>query len=544
MSGRRRALVALCVSAPVIVAVTLASGVGAHPGTPVNAVPTAQPKAVGIAPPDVVSPGLQLVPRAEGADPLENPSGDLAFYGYKNNGTMVPALGSNAEASKTEPDKNTYLVLKGQTGPDSHYYYGSHFVFQGHETGGAGYITRVNLDADAAHKVTVLATTDTNGSPVPTIDGSTWDPFAKKLLFTSESGANQSIIQLDANYKAGAKATDISGIVGRGAYEGVQTDKDGNLWLVEDAGGTTINGAKLPNSFVYRFVPNNKSDLTAGGKLQVLQVKSLRTGQPIIFHGSAEAEQAIFGGDIQDLHAYGKKFATSWVTIHDTAVDGTTPYDANALAKAKNGTPFKRPENGVFRPGTNFGEFYFSETGDTSATSPANDSSRSTTQLASPDNAFGGLGGIMRLSQKTPSSDSGVLSLAVKGDLQHTGFDNVTFWDRNNLAVVEDAGDGLHTQRNALDSGFLYDVSHAQPQAVRFLAEGRDPSATIDSGVQGTAAFQNEGDNEITGIHVSDGDPSKEGLLGAQIPQPFHDGWRVFWTQQHGNNVLWEIERG
>ena len=150
----------------------------------------------------------------------------------------------------------------------------------------------------------------------------------------------------------------------------------------------------------------------------------------------------------------------------------------------------------------------------------------------------------MRLSQKTPSSDSGVLSLAVKGDLQHTGFDNVTFWDRNNLAVVEDAGDGLHTQRNALDSGFLYDVSHAQPQAVRFLAEGRDPSATIDSGLQGTAAFQNEGDNEITGIHVSDGDPSKEGLLGAQIPQPFHDGWRVFWTQQHGNNVLWEIERG
>jgi hypothetical protein len=497
-----------------------------------------------MAPPNVLSPGLQNVARAEGADPLENPSGDLAFFGYKNNGPMVPSLGSNAEASKTEPDKNTYLVLRGQTGPDPYYYYGTHFVYQGHEGGGAGYITRVNLDGDAKHRVTVLATKDTGGNALPTIDGSTWDPFADKLLFTSESGSDQSIVQIDPNYSPGAAAQDISGIVGRGAYEGVQVDKDGNLWLVEDSGGTSISGAKLPNSFVYRFVPTNKNDLTAGGKLQVLQVTSLRNGQPIIFHGAAEAEQAIYGDDIRDLHTYGKKFKTTWVTIHDTAVDGTSAYDANALAKAKNGTPLKRPENGVFRPGTNFGEFYFSETGDTSATSPANDSSRSATQLPNPDNAFGGLGGLFRLSQKSPSSNTGVLTLAVKGDLSHTGFDNVSFWDRDHIAVVEDAGDTLHTQRNALDSGFLYDVSDPQPQAVRFLAEGRDPSATIDSGLSGTPNFNNEGDNEITGIHVSDGDASKAGLLGARVPTPFHGDWRVFWTQQHGNNVLWEIQRG
>jgi hypothetical protein len=76
---------------------------------------------------------------------------------------------------------------------------------------------------------------------------------------------------------------------------------------------------------------------------------------------------------------------------------------------------------------------------------------------------------------------------------------------------------------------------------VRILALGRDPSATIDSGLSGTSGFQNEGDNEVTGIHISDGDPSVNGLLGAKLPWPFHFGWRVFYTQQHGDNQTFEI---
>jgi hypothetical protein len=39
----------------------------------------------------------------------------------------------------------------------------------------------------------------------------------------------------------------------------------------------------------------------------------------------------------------------------------------------------------------------------------------------------------------------------------------------------------------------------------------------------------------------SDGDPSVGGILGAKNPTPFEDGWRVFYTQQHGDNVTWEI---
>jgi len=75
----------------------------------------------------------------------------------------------------------------------------------------------------------------------------------------------------------------------------------------------------------------------------------------------------------------------------------------------------------------------------------------------------------------------------------------------------------------------------------RIMAEGRDPSATIDSALLSTAGFQNDGDNETTGIHVSDGDPTVNGILGDKNPRPFHDGWRVFYTQQHGDNMTFEI---
>jgi secreted PhoX family phosphatase len=383
--------------------------------------------------------------------------------------------------------------------------------------------------------VTLLATKTADGQPIPDIDGSTWNPFAKKLLFTVEAGAQGAVLQADPDL--GGKVEDISNVFGRAGYEGIQADPAGNLWLVEDTGGASPSGttAKDPNSFVYRLVPKDKNDLTKGGALQALQVISSRTHQPITFQAidPTHPTGGIFTDDIKDLHTYGTSFETRWVTVHDTATDPSgKAFDANALAKAAKATPFKRPENGVFRPGNDFREFFFTETGDTNATSNAN-------------GAYGGWGGIFKLTQAHPSDDHGKLSIFINGDQAHTGLDNITFVDGSHVAVVEDAGDTLHTQRNALDSGYLLDVRAAYAhgiQPVRFLAEGRDPSATIDSAwsAQGNG-FQNEGDNEITGIHVSNGDPTVRGLFGTQEPHPFHDGWRFFWTQQHGDNYTWEI---
>src|SRR5690349_10898757 len=150
----------------------------------------AQVDSRGVTQPNVLSPGFIEFPAAQGSNKMENPTADVPYYGYNGNGTLVPdpavpqAPGHNTEASKTEPDKNTYLRLRGLHGADPNYRYGTHFLFQGHEAGKAGYITRINLDADPAHRVTLLATKLTNGQPIPAIDGSTWDPWAGRLLFT------------------------------------------------------------------------------------------------------------------------------------------------------------------------------------------------------------------------------------------------------------------------------------------------------------------------------------------------------------------------
>ena len=144
-------------------------------------VPTANTKSDGYAPASRLSSELAQIVVAQGSTKLENPSALTSYYGYDNDvlnaagqPQMLPTPTTNTEAQKTEPDKNTYLVFKrGLSGADPHYNYGSHFLFQGHEGGadGAGYITRINLDADAAHRVTLLATKDATGQPIATIDG-------------------------------------------------------------------------------------------------------------------------------------------------------------------------------------------------------------------------------------------------------------------------------------------------------------------------------------------------------------------------------------
>src|SRR6478735_7957431 len=123
------------------------------------------------------SPPVSETAVAWGSLALDGGTSAVPYYGY-DGFTAPTVLTQNVnEAHKTEPDKNTYLVLKnGQPGPDPNYDYGTHFLYQGHESGTPGVITRVNLDADQAHRATLLATTPAD------IDRSTWDPFAHRLL--------------------------------------------------------------------------------------------------------------------------------------------------------------------------------------------------------------------------------------------------------------------------------------------------------------------------------------------------------------------------
>jgi hypothetical protein len=513
-----------------VVAVVSAAGAMSDPsGLSLTTVANANTKSTGYAPPNILSPELKEIVVAQGAMRVENPDpSTVSYYGYDNDKlnsagqpVMVPVAGL-AEAHKTEPDKNTYLVFEnGLKGADPSYDYGTHFLFQGHESGAPGYITRINLDADAAHRVTVLATKDATGANLATIDGSTWDPWAQRLIFTTES-ANAPTYAATPDYPA--TITDLSGSIGRGGYEGIQNDSAGNLWIAEDIGGSNKAGggvARQPNSYIYRFTPQHPGDLLHG-KLEALQVLKA-PNDPITW----DDESAYPSADQTALHTYGNTFQTKWVLVHDTATS-TAAFNANALAKAAGATPFKRPENGLFRPGSKFREFYFDETGDTNAASPENDTA-------------GGWGSVMKLTQSSPTASTGTLTMFYKANQSTAAFDNVAFLSRNEITFVQDMGDGLHTSANALDSGWVLDLnvdySNAGNQPVRWLAEGRDPSATIDA----NTSTGNDGDNEITGATVSDGDPTVEGILGAKIPNLADRHWRWFWTQQHGDNNTWEV---
>jgi hypothetical protein len=107
----------------------------------------------------------------------------------------LPSPTHKVEATKTEPNKNTYLVSERRYGGDPTYNYGTHFLFQGHENrvNTQGILTRINLDADAAHRVTLLAEKDKNGVPLLPIDVSMWYPVPKRVLFSAERGTQGGI---------------------------------------------------------------------------------------------------------------------------------------------------------------------------------------------------------------------------------------------------------------------------------------------------------------------------------------------------------------
>lgn len=532
MSLKRR----FCVTATLGLAALVASSAGAR-DLRNDGVASANPRFDLVSQANDVAPGFTLYLQARGIADLENPSGVITKYGYLND--FPP---QTVEATKTEPDENTYLVLDHNPGgPTAGFDYGRHFLFQGHEVFGRdlAYITRINLDVpNPKHRITLLTPVGADGlTHYNSIDGSVWNPFTKTLLFTQEVGTTGGVIEIGADW--GSTARTLYGSLGRGGFEGIHVDDHGNLLVIEDVGGTSVNvnpadptsakAARIPNSFVYRFVPTTPGDLTAG-KLQALQVSI--NGQPVKFvpidatHPTGDA----FSDNQLKLHTLGASWPVKWVTIHDTAVDGTASFDANAAAKAAGATPFKRPENAQFLPGSGFQTFFFCPTGDTSTVSG------NVAALA----ARGAWGSIFRVDLDA-SRDTGTISIFYLGDSEHASFDNLTFASAKFLLATEDRGDGLHKQLNTLDSVWAFDVTDPDAAPVRLIALGRDAASTVDAHLldAGTPGYQNEGDNEPTGLLVSDGDPTIAGLLGAHVPDPAKVRW--FFTQQHGLNRTYEI---
>jgi hypothetical protein len=443
----------------------------------------------------------------------------LSNAGSCSNGTSLPTL--------TEPDQNLYVVLgKNPGGPDGHFDYGRNFLYQGHENGSPkAYITRINLDVPRgdAHGITLLTPVDSHGNTgFGSIDGSTYNPFTNTLLFTQEAGSNGGVIQVTANWPPVVNTLDA--FLGKGGYEGIHSDDQGNIYIIEDVGGKTsstttpidLRQGRQPNSFVYRFIPNNSNRIEDGGQLQALQV--IVDGKPIVFGGTTPAA---IDADIASvaqlkLHTPGTSYPIKWVTIHTSSAGDTVGFDANAAAKTAGATPFKRPENMAWLPGSKFGTFFFDPTGDTDAIAGENPFLQ----------ARGSYGAIFRVDLGgSISGGEGQISLFLLGDHDHNSFDNLAFINQRQLLAAEDRGDLLHTQLNTLDSVWALDVE--DPSAIRFIALGRDA----------TSIAHGE-DNEPTGVYVSNGRTQESGLLGTKnsIANP-----RGFFTQQHGDNNTYEM---
>jgi hypothetical protein len=522
-------------------------------------VPNAQPRSG--TQPNITAAGYTSTEVARGTDTLENPSGVITKYGYLNDGPGGSA--AFAQPTKTEPDENTYLATPfNPGGPDGAFDYGRHFLFQGHENATTpGYITRINLDVPRAdaHRITLLTTqTESTNLGLTRIDGSTYDPLTRTLLYSEEGNGTSTGGIVQTNLSWPSDPSDLYGILGRAGYEGVHPDEQGNLFLAEDIGGSNqsidphnpsgaTKAVRQPNSYVYKFVPADKADLTQGGDLYALQVSI--NGHDLTYgsHGGNAGATATCNGAIDDtvnatpefcdawaldqadLHTPGTAYNVDWVLVHHADSGDTTPYNANAEAKAAGATPLKRPENLAFLPGTNWRSFVFTPTGDTSKT--AGDVPEALKR--------GAYGALFRVDLE-PDKNSGTISILARGDQTHNSFDNITAADPYTLLVGEDRGDSLHGQLNALDSLWAVDTETASFK--RLVAEGRDPSATADAPLVGTAGFQNDGDNEVTGVFVSDGSIDSTRVLGWGDPHWGTEG-RAFWTQQHGDNVTYEITK-
>src|SRR5262245_54562681 len=502
-------------------------------------VPNAVTPVPNTAQPSLIDPDFTVRLVASGNDPLENPSGVITRFGLLTTG--VP----------TEPDANTYLKFDHNPGgPSPGFDYGRNFLFQGHENAGnLAYVTRINLDVrDPAHRITLLTPVDpaTGLTGFNRIDGSTFDPFTNTLLFSQEDSNVGGIIQITPDWPP--QVTTLYQFLGRAAYEGIHPDDQGTIYMEEDAAGprpgglATIDGtpnvplraAAQPNSFVYRYVPNNPGRIEDGGQLQALQV--IIDGSPVVFNAANPVGDITAPAQLK-LHTPGTSWPIKWVTVHTANKDDppTAAFNANAAAKAAGATPFKRPENMAWLPGSDFRTFFFSPTGDTDAPTGQ------VPQLA----ARGAWGSIFRVDlrrdddddhdghgkghdddRRGQPQDDGTISIFVLGDQVHNSFDNMAFANEHQLLAAEDRGDTLHDQLQTLDSVWAFDVRNGR--TLRFIALGRDLVAS-PPGAE---------DNEPTGVYVSSGSTRRDGLLGTEESL---DDARGFFTQQHGDNNVFEI---
>ena len=213
---------------------------------------------------------------------------------------------------------------------------------------------------------------------------------------------------------------------------------------------------------------------------------------------------------MKDLHTYGK-------SLHDALGHGArhARIDGIDAVRRQRGCQGGRPRRSSGRRTACSGPARASRS--SSSPRPATPTPR-----PRPAQTYGGFGGIFRSTAGRRRATRARSRSSSAATPTHTGLDNIAFFDRTASRSSRTTGDALHTQLERARLGVPVrrrrGLRDAATQPLRFLAEGRDPSATIDSYLLDSPApaSTNEGDNEITGIHVSNGDPSSTACSARQ----------------------------
>ena len=452
--------------------------------------------------------------------PLANPdvANGITHYGY-NTLNGGPLTQDRERGHKTEPDKNVYLVFGGK-----------HYLYQGHESGPRGYVTRINLDeTDPAKRVTLICDKDAEGNAVPDHRRHHLGPVHPRAPADRRvQGPDRWGVRRPPRRER-QPSRRPGGATQRARLRRLRrrAERQGRQRLARRGHRRRRrSGGKVPNSYVYRFVPTDKTDLASGGTLQALQIRR-PNGTPVTADAAADEPVGLLHHRPAHL---GTSFADPWVTVHT----GTgQPFDATAAAKAADATPLKRPENGVFRPAP----------GSASSTSPRPVTPRSAAPCpapsaassASPRPAERGPGPDRHRGGRRPPTPASTTS-SFATDRDHLQWSRTpvtastasgTRWTRGYLyhlakredGHADDSGNGAHPDRPLAGrgSGCLRDVRRGWRPVVqrRRQRDHRHPRLGRRPGVGR--------------------------LLGAKVPDVHSTSWRTFWTQQHGDNMTWEV---
>ena len=251
-----------------------ATGVASPPSGPAS--PTCRRRTPGptaTRPASKLSPELSQTVVAQGSTKLENPSALTSYYGYDNDvaergrrsrrwcrrrparparptrpsPTRTPTSSSSTACTAPTPTTTTAPTSCSRATRAAR---------------GASYITRINLDADAAHRVTLLATQRLDGHRSPTIDGSTWDPWAKRLLLTTENPSAPTYAATpDYPSTVDRRLRRARAAAATRASRTTRTATSGSSRTSAAPSKPGHARAKRPNSFVYRYVPAKPGDL-------------------------------------------------------------------------------------------------------------------------------------------------------------------------------------------------------------------------------------------------------------------------------------------